>query len=170
MKTCSTCQQEKHESEFSKCKKAKDGLQWKCKVCVKQWQLDNKDKRKAWRHENREKLNTYNKQWRENNQDKIIAWRKQCPQGYKSWDNMIQRCHNPNHHGYHYWGGRGIEVCDEWRGNFDNFYRDMGNRPAGKSIDRIDNDGDYCKENCKWSTAKEQAANRRPRGSALRGI
>lgn len=79
---------------------------------------------------------------------------------YKSWENMVGRCHNPNATGYALYGGRGIQVCDEWR-TFTNFMRDMGERPIGKTIDRIDPNGNYTKGNCKWSTYKEQANNMR---------
>lgn len=79
---------------------------------------------------------------------------------YKTWSAIIQRCKNPNDRNYYNYGGRGIAVCDSWL-NFENFYKDMGEIPKGKSIDRINNDGNYCKENCKWSTVKEQCNNKR---------
>lgn len=82
---------------------------------------------------------------------------------YNSWQAMIQRCSNPKTTGYKHWGGRGIKVCDRWR-SFQNFLDDMGERPAGMSIDRRDNDGSYEPGNCRWATRGEQSANQIRRG------
>jgi hypothetical protein len=73
---------------------------------------------------------------------------------------MLDRCTNPRSHAYEWYGGRGIKVCADWL-FFENFLRDMGERPEGRSLNRINNDGHYEKANCNWATTKEQASNRR---------
>lgn len=83
---------------------------------------------------------------------------------YGIWSSMISRCHNKNNINYKYYGERGIIVCDEWRNSFQAFcdwVKSVGGRPVGTSIDRINNDGPYCPENCRWVTVSQQARNKR---------
>lgn len=88
---------------------------------------------------------------------------------YNTWINMNKRCYNKNNINYENYGGRGIEICYRWRAQkwggpieaFLNFLQDMGERPIGTSIDRIDSNGNYESNNCKWATPKEQTLNRR---------
>jgi hypothetical protein len=83
-----------------------------------------------------------------------------------TWTAMVYRCTSPNSSSYHKYGGRGIAVCERWL-TYENFVNDMGERPGKEyTIDRIDNEKGYFPGNCKWSTAKEQATNRRQRKDA----
>ena len=83
---------------------------------------------------------------------------------YKVWSAMIERCRNTNNLAYKNYGGRGITVCHEWLTSFAAFFRDMGPRPTAKhTIERVDNNGQYCAANCCWATWAVQALNKRPR-------
>lgn len=82
------------------------------------------------------------------------------PSAYGSWVNMRQRCSNPRAHGYENYGGRGIKICPRWR-SFADFYADMGERPAGFTIERLDVNGDYEPANCTWISKSAQGRNRR---------
>lgn len=81
---------------------------------------------------------------------------------YNSWQSMIQRCTNKNSVSYHNYGERGIGICQQWQNSFEQFLLDMGKRPSvDHSLDRINNNGNYEKNNCRWATIKMQSINKR---------
>jgi hypothetical protein len=82
---------------------------------------------------------------------------------------MMARCYNPRDPAYRNYGGRGISVCERWH-SFVNFFADMSERPSGKSLDRINNDGNYEPSNCGWATRTEQSRNRRPHKRKARRV
>lgn len=91
---------------------------------------------------------------------------------YSTWGNMIRRCTDPTNHNYHFYGGRGIRVCERWAGEdgLQNFLADMGERPVGTTLDRIDVNGDYEPSNCRWADTTTQMANRRASGSHVANV
>ena len=80
---------------------------------------------------------------------------------HRSWSAAKNRCTNPNNHAYDNYGGRGNKMCDRWLESFENFLVDMGEKPQNLSLDRIDNDGNYEPNNCRWATKSQQNSNRR---------
>lgn len=99
--------------------------------------------------------------------------RKPGPSGAKSkhfmygaWAAMVNRCHNPKNSSYGRYGALGISVCQRWRDDFSNFLADVGERPTGKTLDRIDPTGNYEPTNCRWATPAQQRMNLSPEGEA----
>lgn len=100
----------------------------------------------------------------------LLVRHKMCETSeYITWAHMIQRCTNSKDKAYHNYGGRGITVCKEWL-NFANFYNDMGKRPKGLTLERIDNDGNYEPHNCRWDSRTAQCRNRRTHSNNIVGI
>lgn len=146
VKVCSLCKKPKCLSEFHKHNMGRYGINSRCKKCRKQiahaWYLNNSEKE------------------REKAGEKRRLYKKTKPL-WSTWSSMKDRCSNPNNVKYAIYGERGISVCDWWL-KYKNFERDMlSTYKKGLTLDRIDGDKGYYKENCRWATPKEQARNMR---------
>lgn len=141
-KTCTKCGEDKALSEFYSYGDGRGhfGRYSRCKPCDKASSIE-------WQKKNRLRNLATKRAWK-------------C-RTFNSWDAMIQRCTNPKNPGYKWYGGRGIKVCDRWLNSYTAFLSDMGERPLGTSIDRIDVNGNYEPGNCRWATGVEQRANQR---------
>lgn len=89
---------------------------------------------------------------------------------YSTWSNMKQRCYNPKNTNYYKYGAKGITICDEWLNDFWAFVEDMGDRPEGYTLDRINTYGNYCKSNCRWASIGTQNLNLRVRKTSKSGV
>lgn len=98
--------------------------------------------------------------------DNIFRMKKIHMPTYRTWASIKQRCLNPRSTGYYKYGGRGIQICERWK-TYQNFLNDMGERPDGLTIDRINNEMHYEPNNCRWATPYQQTHNRRPNHNSI---
>ena len=164
-KICTKCEKEFPATleYFNKHKKCKYGLNSTCKDCEKKYKKQYYENNKK---EIIKKVEKYFQTNKETRQKYLKQWQKENPL-CGTWQQMIERCYNPNHISFKNYGARGVKVCERWLNKetgYKAFVSDIGDRPEGMTLDRIDNDGDYTPANCKWSTWKEQHANKRKGG------
>lgn len=192
IKVCSKCGLPKPATEFHRSSKRKDGLYTRCKHCVSASQKQrfasmSPEQRQrfhqqvmTWRKtpNGRAYVERVNKEAREKREVERAARAGQrssrhskygsavrgTPE-YRAWLSMRARCYTPSAGNFPYYGGRGITVCERWKDSFENFLADMGPRPGPDyGLGRLDPNGHYTPENCRWLTKSEQNFRRRPRG------
>lgn len=132
------------------------GTYWRCRCDCGNTVVK---KTKMLRHERHPNCGCLTKQLQSINNSQATHRLSKSPT-YQSWCMMKSRCNNPNYTHFKYYGARGITYCERWE-SYENFMEDMGERPKGYTLDRIDSEGNYTPSNCKWSTRENQADNRR---------
>lgn len=141
---CTKCKEYKPEKSFDKDKRRKTGRAWQCKECIRTYHLKIRRERS------------------------INSKKKVYHTFYPVYRTMLDRCYNRNNKNYYLYGGRGIKICNKWKNDFWSFVNDMVNGyEKGKSIDRINNDGNYEPSNCRWATPYEQRKNSRYPGNSI---
>lgn len=154
LKICPNC-----NIQFETNNKNRIYCSFKCKNIIKQKRYWEKYPEKYKKH-CKEFYKKYGKNYYKKNKKKCLQQNKKDNGTYRVWANMLQRCNNKNNPMYKNYGGRGIKVCRRWN-KYENFKKDMGIKPDGLTIDRINNNGNYEPNNCKWTTWKQQRLNQR---------